>query len=78
MHDIKYFFSIKLIRQSRNKFFSKGGKLLKTLPKNTIFQNSEGQLPLLVYDGSAPAYLYVHTHVYQFIINIRHVYQFYY
>jgi hypothetical protein len=47
MHDIKYFFSIKLIRQFRGgkKNFQRGDKLLKALPKNTDFQNSEGSCP---------------------------------
>jgi hypothetical protein len=42
MYDIKYFFSIKIIIQSRRgkKNFRKD-KLLKILSKNTIFQNIE-------------------------------------
>jgi hypothetical protein len=43
MHVIKYFFSIKIIRQFRGqKKFPVGGKLPKAIPKNTIFQNPEG------------------------------------
>jgi hypothetical protein len=46
MHDIKYFFSIKIIRQFREaKKNFRGDKLLKALPKNTIFQSPAGQLP---------------------------------
>jgi hypothetical protein len=37
MHDIKYFFSIKLIKQSRGQKKISGGKLPKSLPKNIIF-----------------------------------------
>jgi len=40
MHDIKYFFSIKLIRQSRgDKKNFREDKLSKILLKNTDFQN---------------------------------------
>jgi hypothetical protein len=54
MHDIKKKFSIKLIRQSGGqKKISERDKLPKTLPKNIIFQNPEGEL-LQVYIGSAP------------------------
>jgi hypothetical protein len=40
MHGIKYFFSIKITRQSRGgEGISREDKLPKTLLKNTIFQN---------------------------------------
>jgi hypothetical protein len=43
MHGIKYFFSIKIIRQFRGgKKNFQGGHVPKTLPKNTIFQNPGG------------------------------------
>jgi hypothetical protein len=43
MHNIKYFFSIKIIRQCREgKKISEEEKLPKILQKNTIFQNSGG------------------------------------
>jgi hypothetical protein len=46
MHDIKYFFSIKIIRQfSGTKQIFQGDILPKTLSKNIIFQNSEGAAP---------------------------------
>jgi hypothetical protein len=43
MDDIKYFFSIKTIKQFRmDNFFLRKDKLSKALPKNIIFQNSVG------------------------------------
>jgi hypothetical protein len=58
MHDIKdFFFSIKLIRQlGGGKKNFRGRRLPKILLKNTIFQNPEGQLPL-IYSESTPAYI---------------------
>jgi hypothetical protein len=56
MHDIKYFFLNKNNQAIHGEFFFSGkDRLPKALTKNTIFQNSEGQLPLDVY-RSAPAY----------------------
>jgi hypothetical protein len=49
MHDIKCFFSIKIIRQFRGaKKFSgeERANYQGKLPKITIFQNSEGHVPL--------------------------------
>jgi hypothetical protein len=57
MHDIKYFIlnqNHQTIRKGANNFFSRGDRLLKVLPKNTIFQNpKEGSYPLDP-SGSAP------------------------
>jgi hypothetical protein len=51
MYGIKYFFSIKITRQSREaKKISRENKLLKTLSKNTIFQcpmNTLGPPPVI-------------------------------
>jgi hypothetical protein len=47
MHGIKYFFSIKIIRQSRGaKKIFRGSKLPKILSKNIIVQNPEERIPL--------------------------------
>jgi hypothetical protein len=39
MHDIKYFFSIKIIKQFRGQKNSRKNRLSKILSKNIIFQN---------------------------------------
>jgi hypothetical protein len=54
MHDIKYFFLIKIIRQVRgDKKIFRRDKLPKTSSKNTIFQNPGARAPL-DHLGSAP------------------------
>jgi hypothetical protein len=62
MHDIKYFFSIKIIKQSKgDKKNFKENKLMKASPKNTIFQNQWGAAaPPLDHTKSAPAPLMVY------------------
>jgi hypothetical protein len=60
MHDIKYYFSVKIIRQSRegkkNFFLGGGGRLPKVLSKSTIFfLNLGGSSCPLASLGSAPA-----------------------
>jgi hypothetical protein len=47
MHDIKYVFLNQNNQpiQGAKKIWKGGGKLPKALPKKTIFQNPEGQLP---------------------------------
>jgi hypothetical protein len=55
MHDIKYFFSIKVTKQIRGdkkKFRREENKLLKVLSKNTIFQNSEAVVPLALFTSA--------------------------